>query len=1072
VTVPGGTMDSTARLTVFISYSRQDSAFADRLVQALEDRDISALIDRRDLPTLEDWERELIGFIRAADTVVCLISPHWASSRACNWEVDQVRLASKRLAPVVIEPIEGLSLSEDITKINYLFMTDDSQFERCVDQLARALKTDLGWLKEHTRISERARLWQERGKPADLLMRGRELNEADAWAAGRPREAPMVSADQQEFLITSRTAEAERQRVEAERQRRSNTFQRRTIWSLSALAIIFVLGLLAALIQYSTSAKREAQVLTSLAQHELQEGRFDQAIRLAVYGLPSSLSAWLTSWSGDLDGTLAGGLMMNQTVARFREGRVYSGDLDASGTRILLGTCQGEARVWDTEAKSFISVLALGDGCVEGAVFSDDGQRIIAVEGDKVRVWNAASGTVEFEADAAPNHVMRVALSSGGRRAMIATVEGHVSVWDVETKSRIAALELDAELFVAVMSPDGRRVFAADNLQKRKKTLWDVESGKAVSTFDDLALSGIISAAFSRDSAKLVTSGNDLVVRVWDSEMGNVVQRLVGNTSVLSAVEFNKDATLVASADGDVARIWSVQSGEALAVLAGHKGRVYGATFSADGSLLATASEDRTARVWRWQDQSVVSELHGDTAGVVAARFDPSARFLLTFATDGTARFWNIQAYGPAATIETGVQVSNQTSTFIDTAISADGTRVALVTPEGAVNVWEPARGASPLSISHGQPVQSVAFSPDGRMLAIGGRDGTVVLWGLETNKAALELKGHGLAVMSMDFSSDGNFLATGSYDKSARVWDLSHPSDPKVFSLDSPITHVKLSDAADRILIQTATSSWTVRRVSDGQVLMAHVPSRFADINGELSPDGTRVATSSNLGPVQIWDVDSGAEIRVLWHNASTNRVAFSPDGKTIATSGDGVRLWRANGSVPFAILQPDVTRHFAYAVQFSRDGKSLLAASDGEPIARVWDVGNAIPSGAALRAAACDGLVADEGIFSEGDVRDPALVGLERTDVCASVFDVGYWTPMLWRWLNDTTQSPKSSADIGFLLVFNGLLAALCGLIAYFKGRRVVRWVVFCFVLSSLVGLVAMMLLPVRQREEPEPA
>src|SRR5262245_3797330 len=88
-------------IKVFISYSRRDSSFADRLVDALEIRGVEVLIDRRDLPTLQEWERELLGFIRQADTVVFILSHHSVASKVCAWEVEQVRVHAKRLAPVV-----------------------------------------------------------------------------------------------------------------------------------------------------------------------------------------------------------------------------------------------------------------------------------------------------------------------------------------------------------------------------------------------------------------------------------------------------------------------------------------------------------------------------------------------------------------------------------------------------------------------------------------------------------------------------------------------------------------------------------------------------------------------------------------------------------------------------------------------------------------------------------------------------------------------------------------------------------------------------------------------------------
>jgi hypothetical protein len=77
-------------------------AFADRLVDALTARGFEVKIDRQDLPKLEDWERELLHLIRQCDTVVFVVSPNSLASTVVGWEVEQVRLCGKRLAPVVI----------------------------------------------------------------------------------------------------------------------------------------------------------------------------------------------------------------------------------------------------------------------------------------------------------------------------------------------------------------------------------------------------------------------------------------------------------------------------------------------------------------------------------------------------------------------------------------------------------------------------------------------------------------------------------------------------------------------------------------------------------------------------------------------------------------------------------------------------------------------------------------------------------------------------------------------------------------------------------------------------------
>ena len=107
----------------------------------------------RDLPKLEDWRRELLGFIREADAaVVFIISPNSISSPICNWEVEQVANLNKRLAPIVLNRVPDDRIPAQIARINYLFFDEPNDFQAQADALAHALQTDLVWVKEHTRL--------------------------------------------------------------------------------------------------------------------------------------------------------------------------------------------------------------------------------------------------------------------------------------------------------------------------------------------------------------------------------------------------------------------------------------------------------------------------------------------------------------------------------------------------------------------------------------------------------------------------------------------------------------------------------------------------------------------------------------------------------------------------------------------------------------------------------------------------------------------------------------------------------------------------------------------------------
>lgn len=199
-------------LKVFVSYSRKDFAFAERIVSALEERGVAAKIDTRDLPTLEDWRRELLSFIREADAVVFIVSPNSISSPVCAWEVEQVTALNKRLAPIVLERVADDGIPEGIARINYLFFDPPNDFDAQADRLAAALQTDLAWVKEHTRLGELARRWNERNRPTAMLLRSQEIEDAEKWISSRPRTAPEPTGIQQQLIASSRRTAIRRQR--------------------------------------------------------------------------------------------------------------------------------------------------------------------------------------------------------------------------------------------------------------------------------------------------------------------------------------------------------------------------------------------------------------------------------------------------------------------------------------------------------------------------------------------------------------------------------------------------------------------------------------------------------------------------------------------------------------------------------------------------------------------------------------------------------------------------------------------------------------------------------------------
>jgi monovalent cation:proton antiporter-2 (CPA2) family protein len=209
----GGGQDTDAggrRQRIFVSYSRSDTGQALKLVSCLESEGFEISIDTRDLPFGEEWQAELDYFIRQADAVIWLVSRASIQSAWCRWELRKVSGYRKRLVPVAIEAVRFADLPDTLGKIQMLpssgifEATDKAQ----VRELTDALRADRHWIKEYTRLAERARLWRDNGSGADWLLRGSELEAAEKWRSEMPQTAPIPDAAVLDLIRYSRIAES------------------------------------------------------------------------------------------------------------------------------------------------------------------------------------------------------------------------------------------------------------------------------------------------------------------------------------------------------------------------------------------------------------------------------------------------------------------------------------------------------------------------------------------------------------------------------------------------------------------------------------------------------------------------------------------------------------------------------------------------------------------------------------------------------------------------------------------------------------------------------------------------
>jgi hypothetical protein len=202
-----------AKAKVFISYSRRDMAFADRLEVALKARGFSAAIDRSEIYAFEEWWKRIETLITQADTVVFVLSPDSVASEVALKEVAFAASLNKRFAPIVCRRVDDRAVPEALAKLNFIFFDDEARFENSAERLAQALDTDIAWIRRHTEFGEEARHWSLANRPNGLLLRSPALEEAELWIAARPEGAPAPTEETQAFIRHSRRAATRRRNV-------------------------------------------------------------------------------------------------------------------------------------------------------------------------------------------------------------------------------------------------------------------------------------------------------------------------------------------------------------------------------------------------------------------------------------------------------------------------------------------------------------------------------------------------------------------------------------------------------------------------------------------------------------------------------------------------------------------------------------------------------------------------------------------------------------------------------------------------------------------------------------------
>jgi RNA polymerase sigma factor (sigma-70 family) len=596
-------------------------------------------------------------------------------------------------------------------------------------------------------------------------------------------------------------------------------------------------------------------------------------------------------------------------------------------------------------------------GQIYGITFSPDGKTVASgsYQGTGKRVRELA----------APQPGMySLAFSPDGQTLAATANEGHaIRTWEAATGQERPPVATPAERVRALGYPGAGQALLAVSWQDSALLVQDAATGKELRRLRGHE-GRVLFSAFAPDGQTLVSAGEDYHVCLWRPATGQLLRKFRlprapggGLSAGDVAFAFSPDGAVLAAAPCDgTLRLVRMPRGEEVRRLGGQRCRVTALAFAPDGRTLAAGGEDNTIRLWDVATGREVAPPGGHRDGLRAAALSPDGRLLVSAGGDSTVRVWDT-ATGREVRRWQGAPHRHEVASVQDPltrevnrqfevhpwvvclSLSPDGRVAAGGGSDGTIYFWEVASGREIRRWrGHRQKVLTATFAPGGKVLASGSEDGTVRFWDLGSGREARRIETRQGQVLSIAFSPDGKALACMGWGhhpgNSVRVWDVETGTAQAGFS------------AAFDQFAQPPLRAFD--RPGQGPPRTVHTAA--------FGPDGRTVVSLGFDNVLRLWDRATAREVQ-RWNRdpdvaagpppvprawmtsrSAVDPLAFSPAGRALAVGwGHAVLLYEtATGKLRRRL---DGHQGGITALAFRGDGATLASAS-ADCTALVWDL------------------------------------------------------------------------------------------------------------------------------------
>lgn len=663
-------------------------------------------------------------------------------------------------------------------------------------------------------------------------------------------------------------------------------------------------------------------------------------------------------------------------LARFGKSRVTAAHVSPNGKLIAIASRIG---VWlyDAHTYHFLSLMAVeGIGLISEIAFSPDSTQIATGDWDGLtKLWHIDTEK-ELAAFVHKDWVTSIAFSNDGKHLATGSRDGSATLWDVDSQTARFTINHEDRVANVLFSPDSQRV--ATGSWDASATLWELETGEHLVTFSHQKHSesvtfasgnvrtfnegGIQHIAFSPDGRYFATSGRrrDKRTSLWEIETGKQLWTISHDASV-EALVFSPTGEYVATGtQNGQAQLWEITTGTprlpvihvtGTHVTGTHDKTVEALAFSADGSHFATGGADGIVNVWQVNSGEKVTRLE-ELGSVTALQYLPDNAMLI--GTDAAVEVWNANQkqlttlphpqddwgwhhvrFSPDGHLLAGMAQDSTITLWdvvsgepikthkeemgyaLELAFSTEDGYVGISKAGNTLQFWD---GEKVMCFRHEQEVVAASLSPNASLVATGNRNGEVHLWHVETQECRQTLSGHTGQIQGLAFSPDGTLLVSCG----ATIWETQAGEDGIVYffvSGESPAdTTASVWEVATGKHIATLENDWIISSVA-------------------FSPDGKSLATGVGK-TVTLWCTKTWQSLVTL-DTVRVETLTFSPNSTRLAIGGvwpeNSIQLWdvkTAQCIAEFSGHKSDVE-----SIAFSPDNR-LLASGGFDGVIYLWEM------------------------------------------------------------------------------------------------------------------------------------